>query len=250
MIPEENNLFNRVIERAQKNPTISIILMSLFIVNIIAAFITNIDSILIRSGLKYSSYPELRIIDIDDSESNSIVFKLKNSGNDSAFLKSVTFSFGAGTRGCSNCFPMNATEYHVKATLRTQTAMIKPVYFNRETGELLDAPFSPSEEELRLERQNPFFAVLKRIELVIGEQNEPLRISQSVPPNGVDSFRVTFDVDGVSPEFEAKKPAEDDANIFESLMGRPYYYFSIAATIVYDDNEILTTPPINLRISI
>ena len=184
----------------------------------------------------FSSAPNLTIVDVDDSQANSVEFKLKNSGNDSAFLTKIEFILGKGTKGCDGCAPQLAFEYRVEASVKSETIIMAATYRDRLTLETLSAPLYPeiptagisSEERQKIfdQRYQMRMNFREKAELTIGTPSKPIRISQSVPPKGVDSFRIKFNVD--------------------NLGEHGYYIFPATAVIHFDGSEQIITPPFDI----
>lgn len=132
--------------------------------------------------------------------------------------------------------PQVAFEYQIQASLESEAILLEAAYRDRTTFEPLSAPIytefsktgSLSEEQKKFlnERHQMRTSFMEKAELVVGDPSKPLRISQSVPPKGVDSFRIKFNVEG---------------------LGRHgYYYFPATAVIHYDDGEAIVTPPFEI----
>jgi hypothetical protein len=235
---EEPTQFERLKKLLLNNKFVAALVLASVIVIGIGAFTDSLKKLGQSLGILHRTGPRLIIVDVVDEEANYVEFKLKNSGDDSAFLKSVEFILGRGSIGCDTCSPQIAFVYRVKATLNYETVVIEPKYRDKDTGEFLSLPSFPElqgpntsyEEAKRVydEIIRKWTEFRERVELVIGHPSEPLRISQSVPPKGVDSFRIVFVVDGIRAD--------------------QYYIFPAHAVIRYDAEGAIKTKEFHITI--
>jgi len=147
--------------------------------------------------------PRLSIVDLFTPTDNTVEFKLKNSGDDSAFLKSVSFVFESVTVACPSCETEIATVYTVRATINNEQVVIKPNY----EGATETTTGPQSGMHTALSRPSPL-----------------IKISESIPPRGVGSFRVRFDFD------------DSDGLFINASPVRAY------AIIAFDSQGQITTP--------
>lgn len=134
---------------------------------------------------------KLRLVDLVITKDLKFDFKFKNSGNDSAFLTSVEFVFYPGVGVPSVCLPVYYTLYDFpfSASFGDQLIAISE-------GKQLDkkitmpSPFKDRPRDLPAFFPN-FPPDFKRPFL----RSQPLKISQVVPPSGVDRFVVRFLID-------------------------------------------------------
>lgn len=233
---------------------------------------------------------DVRVVDVStefdfkslkDASTAVLDIKLKNSGNDSAFLKRIEFVFKPGNVGNTGCNPVPSTMYHytLTASVNRQTVDISPTFeeagkvpwtapafsivFNNDNGgELPDLSSdydqkyqqqwekaiaelrekfneTPTAEELE-KRPNEIVYFLRERSILDAEilqirtkRSDPLRISQVVPPHGVDRIKIQFTI--------------------------PFYYFGPCAEVFsfdgyakihYDEDQFIRTKPFTLVFSI
>ncbi len=165
--------------------------------------------------------PDLKIVDVLTPSPSVVEFKLKNSGNDSAFLKSIRFVFEPnGTRGCDSCAPQTAFVYTVEAKIKDKKIVIEPKYADKVTGKIVKPP-----EDLRESQEAYDFTDKNKF---VVDRSSALKISQVVPPRGVDRFQVKFNA--------------------PKLMPDEYYIFHGYAIIEFDENGEIRTPRFDIEI--
>lgn len=100
---EESTHYERLKRSLLNNKLIAFVVLLCAVIVGVASFSEGIFKLSQFIGISGKPSPDLKIVDIDDSEANSVVFKLKNLGNDSAFLTSIEFILERGTKGCDGC---------------------------------------------------------------------------------------------------------------------------------------------------
>lgn len=153
-----------------------------------------------NSNIANISMPDLKLVDVFMPTKNTVEFKIKNGGDDSAFLKSLTFVFEEGRRVCMlYCNAPPAFVYTVEARINENMITIKPNYLDKVTGKPPTLPKinegATSGEKSNSQSMHDFFKNLK----FTNHANPSLKISQSVPPRGVDRFQVKFNIPGLTP---------------------------------------------------
>jgi hypothetical protein len=213
----------------------------------IASFTDGISQLGHFFGFYGKATPDLAIIDVDSSEANSIEFKLKNSGDDTGFLTRIVFFVDTGTKICIDC--EQEVEFDASSNEHGNEPMdilqITPVYRGVEyepfsigaywgfPGAIYDPidEYYPADlrtdpeilEVITITSDSPAMSLMEQLRLRL---STTFRISQSIAPKGVDSFRIKFDA--------------------EELDERIYYTFTAFAEIIYDGGEHIRTRPFEI----
>jgi len=174
---------------------------------------------------------KLTLVDLVITKNLTFDFKLKNSGTDSAFLTDVWFVFYPGVGVPSGCLPVYYTRYDFpfSAELGDQLVAISG-------GRQIDKKLTiPNPFKNSKEREIPqFFPNIppdfKKPFLI----SKPLKISQVVPPGGVDRFIIRFIID----EKYRERFALDNCGWQES--------YKAYAVIKYDGDKELSTPAFSI----
>lgn len=171
--------------------------------------------------------PHLSIVDVFTPTANTVEFKLKNSGNDAAFLKSVRFVFEGISIGCRDCMTEIAFVYKVRASIKDNVVTIKPNYHVSESVKLPEGAYT-----------------------YLSDPSPPIRISESVPPRGVDAFRVAFDFSDQDTVFMGHWAVRAYALINFDADGQiktPYFTLSPTAASAHDRNWVPVPAPSDKR---
>lgn len=173
--------------------------------------------------------PHLSIVDVFTPTANTVEFKLKNSGNDTAFLKSVRFVFEGISIGCRDCMTEIAFVYKVRASIKDNVVTIKPNYHVSESVKHLEGGGAYT---------------------YLSDPSPPIRISESVPPRGVDAFRVAFDFSDQDTVFIGHWAVRAYALINFDTGGQiktPYFTLSPTAASTRDRNWVPVPAPSDKR---
>ena len=169
----------------------------------------------------------LSLVDVSVSNELTFDFKLKISGTDSAFLSEVRFVFYPGSGVLSICMPVfyKLYDFPFSAAFANQTVAIAKG--NRLNGKYkipVGLRKTIKERFVYPENAKPFLI------------SRPLKISQVVPPGGVDRFKVRFVIDK---NYRAALSGTEDTCRWHEV-------YEAHAIIWYDGNKELITPKFQL----
>lgn len=177
-----------------------------------------------KQGEKQS---KLQLVDLVVTKDLKFDFKLKNSGDDSAFLTAVEFVFFPGVGVPSVCLPAYYTLYDFpfSASFGDQLIAISK-------GKQLDKKITIPSPFKNGERVPAFYPNIPPDFKKPFLRSQPLKISQVVPPSGVDRFIVRFVID--KRYREVLRGNDEQCRWHED--------YKAYAVIRYDGDHTLTTP--------
>jgi len=173
-------------------------------------------------------HTELSLVDLVLEDELSFDFKLKNSGTDTAFLTQVRFVFYPGSGVLSICMPVwyELYEFPFSAELGDQIVSVSD-------GNRLPEDYSLQREAESYAHEKRFVAGKDEKPYLI---TKPLKISQAVPPGGVDRFKIRFNID----------PKYSNAFFSGGDTCRWSEVYEAHAIITYDGEKELITPKFQL----
>jgi len=188
------------------------------------------------------AYTDLKIVDMFLVDSSTVEFKLKNSGNDSAFLKEISFAFFHGGVGNMCCMMVgyDKYDYNFYAALNSNSINIKSDIkeVNNEKNLLNEKCRVIVKHHRVVGGVHKSWDTKKKTENVLLSVKESplLKIHQVVPPKGVDRFRIKFTLPTPNNDNETISPFSP----FDGCCAIVHY--DAFAIIKYDQNDILVTP--------
>jgi len=147
-----------------------------------------------------STKPSLKFVDIDTETGNSVEFKLKNSGNDTAFLTHVEIIFYAHHIVWNPCYMVANHEYKYPSYKNnfvfTKLEVKKCELLDEENNNFIVF----KNEGLCLNQDKPILSISRESSLptfvheykIDIASTGKLKVSQAVPPKGVDRFSVNL----------------------------------------------------------
>jgi hypothetical protein len=108
---KRKTLYDQVTEWLRNRKSIVVLMLLSAAIIGFAAFTEGAVKLGRNLGVLREAVPALEVLDIVASRQGSVEFKIKNSGNDSAFITGIEFLLGVGFKTAFMGYPVIAQEY-------------------------------------------------------------------------------------------------------------------------------------------